>query len=165
MSSLQSSRPPSGCTEVGSWTLGDSRQLSALRHSLQDALDGGRDELDEVPEKVALVASELATNALRHGLPPTVVRLLRSDEAFVLDVADHDTGVIPQPEDEDAGQRGRARAADRPPAGAGRRLVRRRHDQARLGPVRRTRPRHDLSPAGPPSAARKGFYPRPASGS
>lgn len=106
MSSLQSSRPPSGCTEVGSWTLGDSRQLSALRHSLQDALDGGRDELDEVPEKVALVASELATNALRHGLPPTVVRLLRSDEAFVLDVADHDTGVIPQPEDEDADSEG-----------------------------------------------------------
>ena len=106
MSSLRSSRPPSGCTEVGSWTLGDSRQLSALRHSLQDALDGGRDELDEVPEKVALVASELATNALRHGLPPTVVRLLRSDEAFVLDVADHDTGVIPQPEDEDADSEG-----------------------------------------------------------
>jgi anti-sigma regulatory factor (Ser/Thr protein kinase) len=106
MSSLRSSRPPSGCTEVGSWTLGDSRQLSALRHSLQDALDGGRDELDEVPEKVALVASELATNALRHGLPPTVVRLLRSDEAFVLDVADHDTGVIPQPEDEESDSEG-----------------------------------------------------------
>jgi anti-sigma regulatory factor (Ser/Thr protein kinase) len=105
MSSLRSSRPPSGCTEVGSWTLGDSRQLSALRHSLQDALEGG-EELDEVPEKVALVASELATNALRHGLPPTVVRLLRSDEAFVLDVADHDTGVIPQPEDEESDSEG-----------------------------------------------------------
>jgi anti-sigma regulatory factor (Ser/Thr protein kinase) len=106
MSSLRSSRPPSGCTEVGSWTLGDSRQLSALRHSLQDALHGGGEELDEVPEKVALVASELATNALRHGLPPTVVRLLRSDEAFVLDVADHDTGVIPQPEDEQSDSEG-----------------------------------------------------------
>jgi serine/threonine-protein kinase RsbW len=106
MSSLRSSRPPSGCTEVGSWTLGDSRQLSALRHSLQDALDGRCEQLDEVPEKVALVASELATNALRHGLPPTVVRLLRSDEAFVLDVADHDTAVIPQPEDDEPDSEG-----------------------------------------------------------
>jgi hypothetical protein len=76
------------------------QDLRVLRASLHEALtgndlvDGGR--LDEVPELVVLVATELATNALRHGLPPTIVTLSASDDYFYLDVADHDLSTVPE---------------------------------------------------------------------
>jgi serine/threonine-protein kinase RsbW len=105
MTALTPSRPPSGCRELRRWTLGEPAELSVLRRSLTEALSdgaaGGGDELDDVPEKVVLVASELATNALRHGMPPTVVRLLRAAHGYILDVADHDPAVQPQPTDDD----------------------------------------------------------------
>jgi anti-sigma regulatory factor (Ser/Thr protein kinase) len=43
-----------------------------------------------------LVASELATNAFRHGRPPTLVRLLRQRDTYLLDVADHDLNSTPR---------------------------------------------------------------------
>jgi serine/threonine-protein kinase RsbW len=46
--------------------------------------------------KMVLVATELATNALRHGLPPTVVRLFRVGDEFIIDVADHDPTILPE---------------------------------------------------------------------
>ena len=73
-----------------------------LRRRLLNDLDGDRDtaadgdELESIPERMVLVASELAGNAMRHGLPPTVVRLLRDDGSFVLDVADHDLSTVPE---------------------------------------------------------------------
>jgi anti-sigma regulatory factor (Ser/Thr protein kinase) len=78
--------------EVRRWTLDSFGQLRALRAGLHETLTGeplpeGGD-LDEIPEKMALIASELATNALAHGKPPTVVELRRTEKAFVLDVAD-----------------------------------------------------------------------------
>ena len=36
------------------------------------------------------MASELATNALKHGIPPTTVWLLSNGTDFLLEVADHD---------------------------------------------------------------------------
>jgi two-component sensor histidine kinase len=45
---------------------------------------------------MTVVANELATNALRHGLPPTVVRLLRAGDHLILDVADHDLNAAPE---------------------------------------------------------------------
>jgi anti-sigma regulatory factor (Ser/Thr protein kinase) len=86
-------------------------QLRSLRASLYKALtgeplpDGGY--LDQVPEKMAVVATELATNALAHARPPTVVRLRRTDDTFILDVADEDPAVLPE------------FAADRPPGAGG----------------------------------------------
>jgi two-component sensor histidine kinase len=53
-------------------------------------------ELDEVPERVAVVATELATNALRYGRPPTRVYLRRTEHTFVLDVADEDPDTLPE---------------------------------------------------------------------
>jgi two-component sensor histidine kinase len=44
---------------------------------------------------MVLVASELATNALRHGTPPTAVRLLRRRDTYLLDVADKDVDAQP----------------------------------------------------------------------
>ncbi|GAA0220931.1 ATP-binding protein [Cryptosporangium japonicum] len=52
--------------------------------------------LEDVPEKMVLVASELATNAIKHGLPPSIVRLLHTGDSFVLDVADHDLSNPPE---------------------------------------------------------------------
>lgn len=86
-----------------------------MRASLCEALTQGRSpsggDLDEIAERVALVATELATNALQHGLPPTTVRLLRHDDRFVLDVADHAPAGVPDVADASlSDQRGRGLA-------------------------------------------------------
>ena len=106
-----SAQPPPAMTELRSWVLDSPEQLSTLRADLHEALTGQPlpvgAELDEVPEKVVLVATELATNGLRHGLPPTIVRLGRTGLRFVLDVADHSPDVVPDYAD------------DRPPGAGG----------------------------------------------
>jgi serine/threonine-protein kinase RsbW len=101
-------------TETHRWVLDSPVQLRSLRDNLHQAITGqplpAGAELDEVPEKVVLVATELATNALRHGLPPTIVRFGRHDRhdrVFVLDVADHSPDVVPHYVD------------DRPPGAGG----------------------------------------------
>ncbi|MCA2212893.1 ATP-binding protein [Jidongwangia harbinensis] len=87
-------------TEIHSWVLDSPGQLRILRASLYEALIGkpfpAEAQLDDVPEKMVLVATELASNALRHGLPPTVVRLCRAGDDFVLDVSDRDPRIIPE---------------------------------------------------------------------
>ncbi|KGM09716.1 ATP-binding protein [Cellulomonas bogoriensis] len=97
--SLKSSRPPEEFTAVATWVLDTPGELTTLRASLYKALTGNAlppgGGLGRVPEKIVLVASELATNALRHGVPPTIVQLLSNGEEFLLDVADHDTTAAP----------------------------------------------------------------------
>lgn len=88
-------------TELRRWVLDSATELRMLRASLHEALGQGAlprgAELDEVPEKMVLVATELATNALRHGLPPTIIRLCRTpNDRFVLDVADHAPQSVPR---------------------------------------------------------------------
>ncbi len=61
---------------------------------------------DDVLERMLVVVTELASNAIKHGLPPTEVRLSCTDEEFILDVADHDLSSVPE-------------LADTRPAGAG----------------------------------------------
>ncbi len=100
VAALSSSRPPAVSVAVRQWVLDSYGQLHLLRASLHAALygeplpEGG--ELDGIPEKVAVVATELATNAMEHARPPTVVQLRRTDDAFILDVSDNDPTVIPQ---------------------------------------------------------------------
>lgn len=105
MGQLRTSSPPPQATELETWTLGGAADLRGLRASLRAALTRyglvQGEDLDEVPGLVALVATELATNALRHGLPPTIVTLLATDECFILDVADHDVGTAPELDDAD----------------------------------------------------------------
>lgn len=55
--------------------------------------------LDAVPEKASMAASELATHALCHGMPPTKVDVYRRPTAFVVDVTD--TGTRPLIVDDD----------------------------------------------------------------
>jgi serine/threonine-protein kinase RsbW len=116
MTFLRAQGPPA-MTELRRWVLDTPSELKTLRASLHEALTGNvlpaGAELDEVPEKVVLVATELATNALRHGLPPTTVRLGKATVAaegehrFVLDVMDHAPDVVPVfSEDRELGQGG-----------------------------------------------------------
>jgi serine/threonine-protein kinase RsbW len=94
------SMPPEAAADVQEWVLDSVTQLRLLRAGLFRALHGEPmppgGQLDEVPEKVAIVATELATNALRHGRPPTRVHLRRTEHSFVLDVADDDPGTLPE---------------------------------------------------------------------
>ncbi|MGC4804671.1 ATP-binding protein [Micromonospora sp. DT233] len=100
MGSLRTSSPPPHAIEVKRWALASGADLRGLRASLHEAITGlalgAGEELDGIPERIALVATELATNALMHGLPPTTVRLLRDDDVLILDVADHDLSTVPE---------------------------------------------------------------------
>jgi anti-sigma regulatory factor (Ser/Thr protein kinase) len=86
--------------EVNAWTLVTAVQLRDLRADLISALNehtpAANSRLADIPERMVLVVTELATNALKHGLPPTIVRLLRTQGEFVLDVADHDPTTFPE---------------------------------------------------------------------
>jgi serine/threonine-protein kinase RsbW len=99
VSALTASPPPTPNVEVARWVLDSFAQLRILRAALHEALTGeplpGGGYLDEVPEKMAVVATELATNALVHARPPTIVELRRTQDTFILDIADEDPGEAP----------------------------------------------------------------------
>jgi len=96
---LRTSRPPEGFRTVREWILHAPSDLSPFRNQLAAELAGegiqiGRD-MDSVASKIVLIASELATNALTHGLPPTEVWLRRDGALWLLEVADHDASTPP----------------------------------------------------------------------
>ncbi|GEL98311.1 ATP-binding protein [Cellulomonas terrae] len=95
---LATSRPPAHYDRVEEWRLESVEQLTAFRADLTRSLEGlgfPVGPMGDVPSKLVLIASELATNALRHGRPPTIARLLRDGESFLLEVTDHDPDVAP----------------------------------------------------------------------
>nr|WP_296063528.1 ATP-binding protein [uncultured Actinoplanes sp.] len=102
MSSLRISVPPAAAAELRRWTLDDFQELRELRAALRLALG----DQDDLCDRIAVVATELATNALRHGLPPTVVRLMRQGDRLIVDVADHDLAASPEPADRPLGEGG-----------------------------------------------------------
>jgi serine/threonine-protein kinase RsbW len=97
---LRSARPPAGFRLVREWLLLDTSELSAVRRELLDEITADhavrQESLSDVPESMILVASELATNALVHGLPPTVVSLSTDGRDYLLEVADHDLSSEPR---------------------------------------------------------------------
>ena len=100
MSLLRTSPPPAQAVELEQWSLSHGDELRPLRLGLRQALSAHRlvDPADpqEAADRVILVATELASNALRHGAPPAVVRLLHCDGRFLVDVADHDLAGVPK---------------------------------------------------------------------
>ena len=99
MVSLRSGPPPPA-TAVQQWTVADYAQLRSVRSSLRQAVDGQAlppsSRLDDMVERMSIVATELTTNALRHGRSEAVVQLSRSATVFVVDVADQLPSVPPQ---------------------------------------------------------------------
>ena len=95
MTSLPASVPYPLAAEICRWTLASFGDLRGLRAELRAALAGPAPNGD-VTDRMTVVANELATNALRHGRPPTVVRLLRQDDRLIIDVADHDRDAEPK---------------------------------------------------------------------
>lgn len=82
------------------WSVSSLAEIKHVRHELLGwiARPGVTDPagaLGSVADNMLLVASELASNALRHGRPPTVVQLLRHGDRLILDVADHDPFTAP----------------------------------------------------------------------
>ena len=94
---LERRTPPDSFGTVHCWVLDSTSQLRGLRAEVCAAIvgRGGGLRLRGVPGAVVLVASELATNALRHGLAPTVVTLCRDERTYLLDVADQAVQVEP----------------------------------------------------------------------
>jgi serine/threonine-protein kinase RsbW len=100
-------RPPPAI-QVGRWTLDAVTQLRELRGALHRAL-AERAASAEVTAKVALVATELAGNAILHGLPPVEVRLFNGDGHWLIEVTDSnpaDPPAVASPGDATAGGRG-----------------------------------------------------------
>ncbi|GID97680.1 hypothetical protein Adi01nite_70920 [Amorphoplanes digitatis] len=97
---LRNAHPPHFGVEIECWTLDRPTQLSALRGALRTAVVGipAAHLSDHVTmsENIVFVATELTSNALKHGAPPAIVRLSRSDTHLVLDVADHDPSTEPE---------------------------------------------------------------------
>jgi serine/threonine-protein kinase RsbW len=101
MSLLPASAPYPSAVELCRWTLDDFPELKGLRAALREKIVKEPSvELGDLFDRMAVVATELATNALRHGLPPTVVRLLRDEDRLILDVADHDLSTPPKVEED-----------------------------------------------------------------
>ncbi|WP_433364383.1 ATP-binding protein [Actinoplanes sp. CA-142083] len=110
MSFQPSTRPPEQGELLREWVLDSYEELGRLRASLFAALTGqpmpAGGVLDEIPEKVAVVATELATNALTHAGRPTLVCLRRTATTFILEVVDDDIGAVPRPKAPDAHRAG-----------------------------------------------------------
>ncbi|BCY05317.1 ATP-binding protein [Actinoplanes sp. L3-i22] len=70
---------------VRQWTLDHVHELRVLRAGLRDEITGA-----DLTDRMTVVATELATNALRHGEPPAIVSLFTQPGRLVLDVSDQD---------------------------------------------------------------------------
>jgi serine/threonine-protein kinase RsbW len=99
-SGLSSSPPPTRFTPVRRWVLDTVRQLKGLREELRQEINARSEELGDrrlgrIAHDLVLVASELATNGILHGRPPTIVELFQDGPDFLLTVADHDLSKTP----------------------------------------------------------------------
>ena len=97
---LINARPPAERVQLAQWTLEKFVELRLLRASLHRLLteqpipEGG--VLGAVPERMAIVATELAANAMAHTQPPTTVQLCRTETTFILEVVDNNPWVAPR---------------------------------------------------------------------
>ncbi|MEV4283825.1 ATP-binding protein [Actinoplanes xinjiangensis] len=87
--------PHPAAIELRHWTLDSVGGLRHLRAGLRQAVAGTPLDDEDGQDRITVVATELATNALRHGRPPAHIRLLREPGALILDIADHDVAGEP----------------------------------------------------------------------
>jgi hypothetical protein len=55
---------------------------------------------ETVRHRIAIVATELAANAMAHARPPATVELFRTETTFIIDVSDNDPWVAPRFDEE-----------------------------------------------------------------
>ncbi|MEV6306221.1 ATP-binding protein [Actinoplanes sp. NPDC051861] len=137
MTALPASVPHPGAVELRCWALDSYKGLRRLRAELREVLMevmgvplGMVVPRGDVVDRMAVVTTELATNALRHGRAPTVVRLLQVEDRLVVDVADHDVEAEPRFD------------PDRPPGRGGLGLVLARTFATEVGWYRREGTKH-----------------------
>jgi anti-sigma regulatory factor (Ser/Thr protein kinase) len=96
---LLEAAPPAVLTEVEAWSVRDVQDVARVRGLLQEALDAAEPVQESVDstarDRIVLVASELATNGVRHGRQPVTLRLLRHGSTVAVDVVDHRPDVPP----------------------------------------------------------------------
>ena len=94
-------RPLSVDEELARWTLAGAPELQVMRSALQQAVmdQPSAADREDLAERLTIVATELAGNALRHGHPPTVVTLQRADGHLIVAVLDNDPGTAPVVDD------------------------------------------------------------------
>jgi anti-sigma regulatory factor (Ser/Thr protein kinase) len=94
-------RPPEADEELARWALAGAPQLESMRTGLRDAVRAQpATDREDLVERLTIVVTELAGNALRHGRPPTVVILQRSDGHLVVHVLDNDPEAVPAVDDD-----------------------------------------------------------------
>lgn len=98
---------------LGSWTVQHLRDLHPLRHSVDAAVQdwASRAERNVRPldQRLALITSELTSNALKYGAAPVVTSLFRGEDGWVIDVEDAEVDREPvryPPEPTRAGRNG-----------------------------------------------------------
>ncbi|MFD1364540.1 ATP-binding protein [Actinoplanes sichuanensis] len=93
-------RPPPVNEQIRLWVIDDPGQMRMVRASLLEVLTGqpalSITADDEVLQAVVIVATELMSNALQHGLPARSVRVGRGDGCLVVDVVDHELTAGPE---------------------------------------------------------------------
>lgn len=79
------------------WHLASTRDLAGLRADVARAVTGGRAPAPEQSvDGLVLIASELATNALRHGGGSATVHLSTDGPTYLLEVVDRAPEAPPQ---------------------------------------------------------------------
>lgn len=88
--------PPRGHRTVQTWHLTSTRDLAGLRADITRVVSEGQGAaLDESVDGLVLIASELATNALRHGGGSATVHLGTGGPTYLLEVVDQAPGSPP----------------------------------------------------------------------
>jgi anti-sigma regulatory factor (Ser/Thr protein kinase) len=96
---LSNAPPPDDKVHLGHWTLDNFAGLRPLRVSIRQALAEQpplhSGAADDISERLTIVATELATNAIAHTRPPTVVQLSRTATTYIVEVRDNDPWLVP----------------------------------------------------------------------
>jgi serine/threonine-protein kinase RsbW len=96
MEPLRMLSPPARTSVLLTWSVESDTDLGRIREGIRRYFAAGTaDAADRAAEHLGLVATELAGNALRHGLPPVVVRLLSDDDCYLIDVSDRNVDEVP----------------------------------------------------------------------
>lgn len=86
------------------WDLPDAHSLARIRNEICSVVEEhgpsqptpSRHLLASPHERLGLIFSELATNALRHGARPVAVNLVRTDDGWLVTVTDADAAGRPR---------------------------------------------------------------------